>query len=377
MYPMGLFDPRPKRDPRDFFDRERELREFIRYVRGSPLTLVLGLRRYGKTSLILTGLESSGMKYIYIDCKALPSNGMLSVDDFISLFIQSLEVFCRRYHSLRARIYGFLERIRGISIGPLGISINTRRLGSSSLVDILYYINDLGEKIVFVVDEAQELRRMVRYSFDSLVAFIYDNMDNVNMVLSGSQIGLLYRLLRIGDPYAPLYGRVYMEVKLGRLDPMLSREYLYRGYGEYGVEPPEDLIEYIIGSVDGVIGWLAYIGHYTVQKQMYSREAVDEVIWSAYSIVLGELENFLKIHWMARDRYLALLETIAGLKGVSWSQLYRAVESRVGYIPKPTFNRLLKQLVDNGFIEKRDDKYWIADPVLEKALRSMMIRHKR
>ncbi len=377
MYPMGLFDPRPKRDPRDFFDRERELREFIRYVRGSPLTLVLGLRRYGKTSLILTGLESSGMKYIYIDCKALPSNGMLSVDDFISLFIQSLEVFCRRYHSLRARIYGFLERIRGISIGPLGISINTRRLGSSSLVDILYYINDLGEKIVFVVDEAQELRRMVRYSFDSLVAFIYDNMDNVNMVLSGSQIGLLYRLLRIGDPYAPLYGRVYMEVKLGRLDPMLSREYLYRGYGEYGVEPPEDLIEYIIGSVDGVIGWLAYIGYYTVQKQMYSREAVDEVIWSAYSIVLGELENFLKIHWMARDRYLALLETIAGLKGVSWSQLYRAVESRVGYIPKPTFNRLLKQLVDNGFIEKRDDKYWIADPVLEKALRSMMIRHKR
>jgi len=377
VYPMGLFDPRPKRDPRDFFDRERELREFIRYVRGSPLTLVLGLRRYGKTSLILTGLESSGMKYIYIDCKALPSNGMLSVDDFISLFIQSLEVFCRRYHSLRARIYGFLERIRGISIGPLGISINTRRLGSSSLVDILYYINDLGEKIVFVVDEAQELRRMVRYSFDSLVAFIYDNMDNVNMVLSGSQIGLLYRLLRIGDPYAPLYGRVYMEVKLGRLDPMLSREYLYRGYGEYGVEPPEDLIEYIIGSVDGVIGWLAYIGHYTVQKQMYSREAVDEVIWSAYSIVLGELENFLKIHWMARDRYLALLETIAGLKGVSWSQLYRAVESRVGYIPKPTFNRLLKQLVDNGFIEKRDDKYWIADPVLEKALRSMMIRHKR
>jgi len=373
---MGLFDPRPKRDPRDFFDRERELRDFIRYIRSSPLTLVLGLRRYGKTSLILTGLESSEMKYIYIDCKALSSNGMLGVDDFISLFIQSLEIFCRRYRSLRTRIYGFLERIRGISIGPLGISVNTRRFNPSSLVDILYYINDLGEKIVFVVDEAQELRRMVRYSFDSLIAFIYDNMDCVNMVLSGSQIGLLYRLLKISDPDAPLYGRVYMEIRLGRLDPVLSREYLYRGYREYDIEPSEDLIDYVIGSVDGVIGWLAYIGYYTVQKRVYSREAVDEVVENAYNIVLGELENFLKIHWMARDRYLALLETIASQKGVTWSQLYRAVESRIGYVPKPTFNRLLKQLVDNGFIEKRNENYWIADPILEKALKHRIIRYR-
>jgi len=79
---------------------------------------------------------------------------------------------------------------------------------------------------------------------------------------------------------------------------------------------------------------------------------------------------------MARDRYLALLETIASQKGVTWSQLYRAVESRIGYIPKPTFNRLLKQLVDNGFIEKRNEKYWIADPILEKSLKRRIIRYR-
>ena len=202
-------------------------------------------------------------------------------------------------------------------------------------------------------------------------------MDRVNMVLSGSQIGLLYRLLKTGDPDAPLYGRVYMEIRLGRLDPALSREYLYRGYREYGVEPSEDLIDYIIGSVDGVIGWLAYIGYYTVQKRVYGREAVDEIVGNAYNIVLGELDNFLKIHWMAHDRYLALLKTIAGQKGITWSQLYRAVGSRIGYIPKPTFNRLLKQLVDNGFIEKRNEKYWVADPILEKALKYRIMGYRQ
>ncbi|RLG82013.1 MAG: hypothetical protein DRO40_08715, partial [Thermoprotei archaeon] len=73
----------------------------------------------------------------------------------------------------------------------------------------------------------------------------------------------------------------------------------------------------------------------------------------------------------------ALLKTIAGQKGITWSQLYRAVGSRIGYIPKPTFNRLLKQLVDNGFIEKRNEKYWVADPILEKALKYRIMGYRQ
>ncbi len=368
MYPMGLFDPRPKSNPRDFFDREKELNEFTRYVKSCPLTVVLGLRRIGKTSLILTGLELSKKKYIYIDCKALPSNGVIGIDEFILLFIQSLDFFCRKYHPLRSKIYRFLEGIRGVSIGPLGVSINTRKFSYSSLIDILYYLDDLGENLVLVIDEAQELRRIARYRFDSLIAFIYDNLRNINTVLSGSQIGLLYRLLRTSDPDAPLYGRLYMEVRLGRLTDDLSREYLYRGFNEYGLEPPSDYIEYIVEQVDGVIGWLTYIGYYSVEKRVFSRRNVDEIIRSAYSIVINELENFLKIHWIARDRYIALLETIAYHGELSWSSLYREVVSKTGYIPKTTYNRLLRQLVEAGFIEKHDSRYKIADPILQKAL---------
>ncbi len=366
---MGLFDPRPKHNLRDFFDRERELSDFIRYVDSCPLTVVLGLRRYGKTSLILTGLELSKKRYVYIDCKALPSNGVIGVDEFIILFIQSLDAFCRKYQPLRSRIYGFLEKIRGVSIGPFGVSVNTRRFSYSSLVDILYYLDDLGERIVLVIDEAQELRRVARYRFDSLFAFIYDDLENVHVVLSGSQIGLLYRLLRVDDPDAPLYGRVYMDVRLDRLSPKLSRRYLVEGYREYGVSPPEQFIDYVIECVDGVIGWLAYIGYYTVEKGEYTREAVDRVVENAYRIVWSELENFLKIHWMARDRYLAILKTIAMHRELSWSTLYRQLWIKIGYLAKPTYNRLLKQLLDNGFIEKRDDKYTIADPILERALK--------
>lgn len=49
-YPL-LFDPRPKDDPRDLFDREEELSK-LKFGINFPITLLLGIRRSGKSSLV-------------------------------------------------------------------------------------------------------------------------------------------------------------------------------------------------------------------------------------------------------------------------------------------------------------------------------------
>ena len=54
---MGYFDPEPKRRKEDFFDMEDVVGEFRRGLEVSRFIVVLGLRRYGKTSLILTTLN--------------------------------------------------------------------------------------------------------------------------------------------------------------------------------------------------------------------------------------------------------------------------------------------------------------------------------
>ncbi|WP_148683588.1 ATP-binding protein [Fervidicoccus fontis] len=68
------------------------------------------------------------------------------------------------------------------------------------------------EGSVLVLDEAKELRRS-NYRFDSLLAYIYDDL-NIKVIVSGSMVELLYRFLRVEDPEAPLYGRAYSEVRL-------------------------------------------------------------------------------------------------------------------------------------------------------------------
>ena len=45
-YPL-LFDPKPKEDPKDLFDREKEM-EKLKFGINYPMTLLLGIRRSGK-----------------------------------------------------------------------------------------------------------------------------------------------------------------------------------------------------------------------------------------------------------------------------------------------------------------------------------------
>ena len=53
-----LSDPRPKVSRRDLYDFDEELEALSKYLK-EPLTVVSGLRRTGKTSLVLTALNES------------------------------------------------------------------------------------------------------------------------------------------------------------------------------------------------------------------------------------------------------------------------------------------------------------------------------
>jgi len=67
-------------------------------------------------------------------------------------------------------------------------------------------INSLGRALI-AFDEAQNQRGKLATNFISLLAHCYDYCSNVNFILTGSEVGLLYDLLGIYDVESPLYGR--------------------------------------------------------------------------------------------------------------------------------------------------------------------------
>jgi AAA+ ATPase superfamily predicted ATPase len=62
-----IFDPVPKESRRYFFNKEEEI-EKIKFL-SSPITLVLGFRRTGKSSVIRKALNELSLPYIYIDLR--------------------------------------------------------------------------------------------------------------------------------------------------------------------------------------------------------------------------------------------------------------------------------------------------------------------
>jgi len=98
-----LFDPAPKSSRRDFFDREAEI-ERVKSL-SSPITLVLGLRRTGKSSVILISLNELGLPYIYVDLRKFEEKGFASYRDLVV----ELE---REVNRLTGRFPGLLEVLR-------------------------------------------------------------------------------------------------------------------------------------------------------------------------------------------------------------------------------------------------------------------------
>jgi len=88
-----LFLDRPAEKPEELFDREEELEQLRRAVESRRLTLVVGMRRVGKTSVVKAG--TYGMARIYIDARAFEERPYISYGDCWRLCVESCGVFCR------------------------------------------------------------------------------------------------------------------------------------------------------------------------------------------------------------------------------------------------------------------------------------------
>jgi hypothetical protein len=221
------------------------------------------------------------------------------------------------------------------------------------------------ENKVLVLDEAQELRR-ANYRFDYFLAYIYDHV-NMKVVISGSQVGLLYRFLRIEDPEAPLFGRPYIEVRLKRLNTQMAKQFLKRGFEQVRLEVSGNVIDEAVDAFDGIIGWLTYLGYSYIR----SKEPTDRIIDKASKLSGSEVSHALNVYGVGKKRYVETLKIVASRNSSRWSEIKRALEAKLGKIPNNVLSNILRNLVDQGLLERTNGMYEIADPIL----RTGILRH--
>jgi AAA+ ATPase superfamily predicted ATPase len=355
-----LFDPRPKERRKEIFDRESELEGILRGMEEYPITIILGIRRIGKSSLLRVALNEFDGVGVYVDTRRLYSAG----SGYISSALLVDEISRILLGKGRA---GFLRGIKVESISFGGLHLKPRE---TTWVDVLESLEGLGKKlgkkVVVAFDEAQYLRFFgSRGGRDFLagVAYAYDSLPNIGFVFTGSEVGLLHDFIGIDDYSSPLYGRISEEVEVKPFPRELSEEFLRRGFDEVGLKVPEEEIKKAVDELDGIPGWLVEFG-FNYWKKGNFKTAMEATLNRARAMIKEELFELEK----RSPRYALILKAVSiGLS--RWSQIKDYMEAKGGPITNARFNSLLVNLEKMGWVRKENGHYRMIDPVVEKVIR--------
>jgi AAA+ ATPase superfamily predicted ATPase len=359
-----LLDPRPKENREDLFDREKELEKLKGAVKRYPIVLLLGIRRVGKSSVLkvaLNELENG----IYVDVRELyfSSGGWITVESLTKALERALNSLKSKF---KRRVIEALKKVKGVTIAGVSLPFESK----TSLSDVLNALNDVGVVIAF--DEAQYFRYYGARGgkeFLAMIAYAYDNLEDVRFVFSGSEVGLLHDFLGVADYDSPLYGRAYEEITVEPFSRELSKEFLRKGFEEAGVRVKEDLIEKAVELLDGIPGWLVEFGYNYIETRDFDG-AMENVIVKAEKFLEGELKELAR----RSERYLLILKAIA-MGFDRWELVKDYVEARSGRIPNTRLANLLRNLEKMGWMRKTYrngvKRYEIVDPVVVKVLKKI------
>ncbi|MEM4707580.1 MAG: ATP-binding protein, partial [Candidatus Anstonellales archaeon] len=304
---------------------------------------VVGVRRVGKTSLLNVIYNESKNLKLWIDGRIVKN--------------PKKELLAAIYETAkggRSKIFGRIEGL-GVSFFGLGFDI---KLENKTITEMEKKIKNSGRMYVFI-DEAQ---RMEGEELGDVLSYFYDRLPNVSFILSGSEIGLMEKVIGEKDAQHPLYGREITKIHLKRLDKNRSMEYLKIGFKQLGLKIEKEEIEKAVEELDGLIGWLTLYGYESGIKK--DRNALERTVERAAMIAASELNSFLK---NARDKklYLTILRNCVG---VGWDELHFRVSKGIGKQINPNlFNFCLERLLTYSFVEKKNKKYYLADPILQKS----------
>jgi len=354
------FDPLPKRRKSDLFNREGELAQFSDALAYSSLIVILGLRRTGKTSFMNVALSESEHPHIILDMRGLSYNP--SHAELIRKIESAFNLINKKWFSM---IRSAIKQVKGVSFLGTSISLDWSKDGVdlAGLFDELNAWAETNDKRFLVAfDEIQLIRG--EKSIPRLFAHIIDYNQNICLVVTGSEMGLLFDFLGFEDPESPLYGRHYTEIMMRNFENDESEEFLTTGFKQLGIAIQREVIEYAIDNLDGVVGWLTLFGTRCRDKKGMSSEIVDSVVVEGGKLARSEALKIVKYS----PRYAVVLNHLAKAKNATWSQIKSILEARENRtLPNPTVSDILNKLVKTGLVEK-DGGYCITDRLLQRGI---------
>lgn len=273
-----------------FYNREKEL-ENLRAIEeaskvSSKMTVVVGRRRIGKTTLIKKAY--SDRIYLFVSKK----NEALLCDEFVTIIQNTLDV----------KIFGEIRTFK----------------------QLFEYLMELSKTRHFtlVIDEFQEFLHInsTIYADMQNIWDSYKESTKINLVLSGSIYSLMKKIFE--DKKEPLFGRANNKIHLRPFSVETIKEILAENSSSYSAD---DLLSFYM-----LTGGVAKYVEIFVDNKAFTLEKQLELIFKEYSLFLEEGKNLL-VEEFGKEytTYFSILSLIASSK-TSRSELESILEKNIG-----------------------------------------------
>lgn len=379
--PMKFIFGKPTDEP---FDRENEVRLLTDLINRKQPTAIIGIRRIGKTSIILKTLKNISLPKIYITTEDFVNGKSFDLQSFLAYY--SSQVLSQLIVALENRknsplqivkIKGkeILEKLRdligyvkikfNLPLGDIEALIEGRNL-KESVRNIIDLPQTLGENFdlnfVIIIDEFQYLK-LASQSYPGIFHLIRSRWqfhDRISYVISGSSVGLLEKIFT--DKEEPFY-QFFYPVIVKPFSEEQSKEFLRQGYFEENKEFSEEALEIVVKEIDGIPAWLNYFGLKTLQCNKITSECAKNMLVEMFNdpIVRSIVEQeYNKLSKNAREimKFLAMKGGRGNLRGIN--------------LKKSSKNEGLKSLISEGYLTREERGiYAITDPVISKVLSLM------
>ena len=273
-----------------FYNREKELQN-LRAIeeastQSSKMTIVVGRRRIGKTTLIKKAYDSR--VYLFVSKK----NEALLCEEFITIIQDTLDV----------KVFGKILTFK----------------------ELFAYLMELAKTKHFtlVIDEFQEFLQInpTIYADMQNIWDSYKESTKMNLVLSGSIYSLMKKIFE--DKKEPLFGRANNKIHLKPFSTQTIKEIVAENYPSY---MPDDLLSFymLTGGVAKYVEIFVDSGAFALARQL-------ELIFTDYSLFLEEGKNLL-IEEFGKEytTYFSILSLIASSK-TSRSELESILNKNIG-----------------------------------------------
>jgi len=273
-----------------FYNREKEL-ENLRAIEdaskiSSKMTVVVGRRRIGKTTLIKKAY--SDRVYLFVSKK----NETLLCDEFITIIQNTLDV----------KIFGQIKTFK----------------------ELFEYLMELSKTRHFtlVIDEFQEFLYINNTVYADMqnIWDSYKDSTKINLVLSGSIYSLMKKIFE--DKKEPLFGRANNKIYLKPFSVKTIKEILIENSPAYSAD---DLLSFYM-----LTGGVAKYVEIFVDNKSFTLENQLTLIFKEYSLFLEEGKNLL-VEEFGKEytTYFSILSLIASSK-TSRSELESILEKNIG-----------------------------------------------